>query len=485
MPFPNEHSARIKDPGQFTSFARKNIAPGIDIVLGIKEGKSTAQAYRFKKSQHTAAEAKAWLRSHNISYISFEAASGKGELKGGDCIMCNTVHDESDGVCPECGNELIMYKDEYERQEMKLDVKEVPEVEIMEAGTWKGHKYTEKDFDEAIINFNNGVLEPYVNIDHNDKLTGQMRRMLNVMSFGFVSKLYRNGKKLLADFKQVPKLIAELIVAGALKKRSVEWWTKYDHANGKILNNVLEAVTFHGANGVPAVNTLADVVKLYKDDYRKPTDIKGEKMTIDFKQEELELEEIKIQKSEYDKLKADAAKADELKAVEAERDEAKKELKVEQDKSAEVQTKLDASEKKFKDKETADLKAEAEGYMGNLIEKENKLLPKYKDMKVAEYIRLKTAGDEDGLKLFKDELESRGKIMNFGPIAKGEQDVSTLEFKSEKGDITGDPTERAEAAIQAIMKRDDCSYEEAAKKAKIPGIDFVNPQVEPEFGGGK
>jgi hypothetical protein len=53
MPFPNYHSARIKQPGQYEKFAYKNIAPGVDVVLGIKEGKSEAQAYRFDKTNTT------------------------------------------------------------------------------------------------------------------------------------------------------------------------------------------------------------------------------------------------------------------------------------------------------------------------------------------------------------------------------------------------------------------------------------------------
>jgi hypothetical protein len=74
MPFPNEHAARIKDPKQFDDFARKNIKPGIDIILGIKEGISTAQSYRFKKDKFTIEQAKQWLKDNDIQFISFEAA---------------------------------------------------------------------------------------------------------------------------------------------------------------------------------------------------------------------------------------------------------------------------------------------------------------------------------------------------------------------------------------------------------------------------
>ncbi|MBU0909625.1 MAG: hypothetical protein KJ717_08655, partial [Proteobacteria bacterium] len=78
MPYPNEHSARIRDPGDFEkdSFRRKNIETGIDIIIGKLKGKTTTttQAYRFKVDSFTAAEAKKWLKDHKIKYISFEPA---------------------------------------------------------------------------------------------------------------------------------------------------------------------------------------------------------------------------------------------------------------------------------------------------------------------------------------------------------------------------------------------------------------------------
>ena len=75
MLYPREHAARVNDPGKYASFARKNIAPGIDIVLGISGKKSETQAYRFSKANFTAAEARAWLKDHDVNPIKFEAAS--------------------------------------------------------------------------------------------------------------------------------------------------------------------------------------------------------------------------------------------------------------------------------------------------------------------------------------------------------------------------------------------------------------------------
>jgi len=80
MPYPSEHSARLRDPGDFqsNSFRRKEIAPGVSIVMGRLKGQQTmtAQSYRFDKERFTAAQAKTWLKEHDVKNISFEKASG-------------------------------------------------------------------------------------------------------------------------------------------------------------------------------------------------------------------------------------------------------------------------------------------------------------------------------------------------------------------------------------------------------------------------
>ena len=84
MPFPSEHAVRILQPlPQETGiFARKSISPGINIILQRPKsgGSMQAQSYRFGKSQFTPEEAKAWLKSHKISYISFEPAQTSNEV---------------------------------------------------------------------------------------------------------------------------------------------------------------------------------------------------------------------------------------------------------------------------------------------------------------------------------------------------------------------------------------------------------------------
>lgn len=81
MPFAGEHAARVRNPSAFqtNSFRRKNIARGVDIILARLKGESslTAQSYRFDSKTFTAAEAKAWLKEHDVEYTSFEPATDK------------------------------------------------------------------------------------------------------------------------------------------------------------------------------------------------------------------------------------------------------------------------------------------------------------------------------------------------------------------------------------------------------------------------
>jgi HK97 family phage prohead protease len=77
-PFPNEHSARLVDPGMFKRFRRQNdkFGPGIHAIFGVRkaDNKVTLQAIRFDKAKHTTAQAKKWLKDHGYKPISFEPA---------------------------------------------------------------------------------------------------------------------------------------------------------------------------------------------------------------------------------------------------------------------------------------------------------------------------------------------------------------------------------------------------------------------------
>jgi len=85
MPYPNEHSARVRDPGDFRddTIRSKEIEAGIRIIIGkLKpDGDSMeTQAYRFKSDKFTPKEAKTWLKEHDVKYISFESATNAQDM---------------------------------------------------------------------------------------------------------------------------------------------------------------------------------------------------------------------------------------------------------------------------------------------------------------------------------------------------------------------------------------------------------------------
>lgn len=97
MPYPSEHAVRLMQPLEGGLFARKNIAPGIDIILQKPKTDDTAamkvQSYRFDKEKFTAEEAKSWLKKHNISYISFEPASAPSKKEARQTLLNNFAHE--------------------------------------------------------------------------------------------------------------------------------------------------------------------------------------------------------------------------------------------------------------------------------------------------------------------------------------------------------------------------------------------------------
>ena len=376
------------------------------------------------------------------------------------------------------------------KKDMKLESVKMNGIHIADVGKWNGFDFSEKRFDECIKNFNEKVCEPYLTLNHEGDVTEEVAKVLKFTGLGYVSKLWKDGKKLMADFKQVPKLIAELINAGALKQRSIEFWNKFPHANGKTYGNVLEGVTFHGADGLPAMNTLDDIPKLFKG-YDLSEKIKSteqdedkEKVSIPFKKEvkpmgnELENNEVAVPKQEYNDLLKAKATLDKLtmdiEAKDAEIVTFKTTVSTKDEEIAKMQLKSDEADKKLEEvNKTKDgiLEKEATGYIDARIEAKQEL-PKYRDMKIADYIRISKEGDDEALKLFKSELEDRDPLI-FSTISKengaGEESDEgnvKMDYKTEKEALEKEDVDmdKMEAEIKVVMKREKCDWNTAAKK---------------------
>lgn len=92
MPFPNEHSCRLRPPagfqeGRFRRDSRKTDGKTYFIIMGRLKGQDTMveQAYRYPKQNWTAAEARKHCRDHDGR---FEAASQELSFLPDICSEC-------------------------------------------------------------------------------------------------------------------------------------------------------------------------------------------------------------------------------------------------------------------------------------------------------------------------------------------------------------------------------------------------------------
>lgn len=129
---------------------------------------------------------------------------------------------------------------------------------VFKSGTWNGKTFTDDDLDEIVSAFNELQLAGRVpvKLGHNDEqpfTDGQP-------AMGWVSKLWRIGGTLVANFTDIPTQIYEAVKAGLYKFTSIEL-LQDAVMDGKEFPYVLDAVAFLGADP-PAVRGLDDLQKL-------------------------------------------------------------------------------------------------------------------------------------------------------------------------------------------------------------------------------
>ena len=108
-PYPNEHAARLKEPGQYDELRRENDAggDGVDFIYGVKGDVSEIQAVRFDADTFTADQARAWLEDNDMTAIEFEEATGErseeavnlrdleGQYKRAEMVTFDEVEDRT------------------------------------------------------------------------------------------------------------------------------------------------------------------------------------------------------------------------------------------------------------------------------------------------------------------------------------------------------------------------------------------------------
>jgi len=112
-PYPNEHACRLNDPGKYDRFARKNCfikhkGKCIDVIFGIKAGKSEIQSFRYPKDVWTEGDARTHCKSHKGTFE--PARKEEKQTFICECLNCGhiLVTDKHcrDIKCPKCGGEM-------------------------------------------------------------------------------------------------------------------------------------------------------------------------------------------------------------------------------------------------------------------------------------------------------------------------------------------------------------------------------------------
>lgn len=130
---------------------------------------------------------------------------------------------------------------------------------IFRVGTWNGQKFTEKDLDDMVANF-----EKLKNIHHVPLKFGHNEEQPMTdgqPAIGWISRVYREGNDLFADFSHVPEVVMEAIDSRRYRTVSVEIM-KNATLDGEEINTwFLDAVALLGADQ-PAVAGLQDLAGL-------------------------------------------------------------------------------------------------------------------------------------------------------------------------------------------------------------------------------
>lgn len=139
--------------------------------------------------------------------------------------------------------------------------KQILGAHIFSAGTWNKQTFTEADLDGIVSAFNEAGKAGRVPLKfgHAEEDSEQPFRE-GLPALGWVSKIWRQGKQLMADFTDIPSAVFESIRQGLYKFTSIELLKNAEY-DGKRFPHLLDAVALLGAEP-PAVDGLADLQRL-------------------------------------------------------------------------------------------------------------------------------------------------------------------------------------------------------------------------------
>jgi hypothetical protein len=140
-----------------------------------------------------------------------------------------------------------------------MATKTIQGANIFKAGTWNSQTFTEDDLDKIVRAFDETGSAGRVPLKFGHSDTDQPFRE-GLPALGWVTKLWRAGKDLMADFSHIPAEVYAAISNGLFRFTSIEL-LKNATKDGKKFPFVLDAVALLGAEP-PAVDGLADLQRL-------------------------------------------------------------------------------------------------------------------------------------------------------------------------------------------------------------------------------
>jgi len=141
---------------------------------------------------------------------------------------------------------------------------EVKDVQLFEIGQPYSEHITLEMLKEIVKNFyilKNFHEVPMAVLGHSEDQ--RLLKNSGLPAAGWLNNLRQVGKRLVGDFKEVPKLIAPLLKNGAYKKKSIELYPNFDY-NGTALKTVLRRIAFLGFD-IPKIKGLGDILARYSE----------------------------------------------------------------------------------------------------------------------------------------------------------------------------------------------------------------------------
>ena len=355
-----------------------------------------------------------------------------------------------------------------EKKIFKLETLDIEGVEIFSVGTWNGDPYNYADLTEMVRAFQatKDKFSPFLKISHDEAQKLAEKSGLSVDEFpalGWIDNLRMIGNSLVADFKNVPKKLAELMKVGAFRMRSAEIWHNIEF-DGGVFPYMLKAVGLLGADAaaVSGLNTLDDIIALYSADKASAfkTNAEVKVYDLDFpalQESEMEKQVIELQA----KLAESEKKSSELSV----------ELKTMQDKNKELEVKLSGSQKEAesakqevakhaKEKRSVEIKSKVD----ELI-RSKKLSPAQKDFAV-KLLEDGMARTELQFKAGDKEIKSADELL-FALIEAGSGVNLNTELKADAGEAKREPQDgvvgiETDKKVQEYMEKNKgVSYREA------------------------